>query len=229
MIRRRQEGGKGALASGKLISPSDRSGILEAISLCVGDVWTWTALDADSKLVVRWYVGGRQNEDAAAFMTDLSERVSGRIQLTTDVSVPNPNGRSGWRSATTSTLRSSSSSTPRTVASAATGRRSAPALACAWTVGTPTPRASQRATSLEPDDAHRHAPLHTADQRLQQEARQPHACDRDPLPALQLREGTQEPVAARGGRPRHQADPGDGGWHRGPHLDLSEEIARSRR
>jgi IS1 family transposase len=50
----------------------------------VGDVWTWTALDADSKLIVSWYVGGRANEDAAAFMTDLSERVSGRIQLTTD-------------------------------------------------------------------------------------------------------------------------------------------------
>lgn len=50
----------------------------------VGDVWTWTALDADSKLIVCWYVGGRQNEDAAAFMTDLSERLRDRIQLTTD-------------------------------------------------------------------------------------------------------------------------------------------------
>jgi len=50
----------------------------------VGDVWTWTALDADSKLIVCWYVGGRAYEDAAAFMTDLSERLTGRIQLTTD-------------------------------------------------------------------------------------------------------------------------------------------------
>jgi IS1 family transposase len=49
-----------------------------------GDVWTWTALDADSKLIVCWYVGGRAHEDAAAFMTDLSERVRDRIQLTTD-------------------------------------------------------------------------------------------------------------------------------------------------
>jgi IS1 family transposase len=49
-----------------------------------GDVWTWTALDADSKLIVSWYVGGRTYEDAAAFMTDLSERVRDRIQLTTD-------------------------------------------------------------------------------------------------------------------------------------------------
>jgi IS1 family transposase len=49
-----------------------------------GDVWTWTALDADSKLIVSWYVGQRAFEDAAAFMTDLSERVANRIQLTTD-------------------------------------------------------------------------------------------------------------------------------------------------
>jgi IS1 family transposase len=49
-----------------------------------GDVWTWTALDADSKLIVSWYVGERQREDAEAFMLDLSERVTGRIQLTTD-------------------------------------------------------------------------------------------------------------------------------------------------
>jgi IS1 family transposase len=50
----------------------------------VGDVWTWTALDADSKLIVNWYVGGRANEDAAAFMTDLAGRLRNRIQLTTD-------------------------------------------------------------------------------------------------------------------------------------------------
>jgi len=50
----------------------------------VGDVWTWTALDADSKLIVCWYVGGRQYEDAEAFMVDLAGRLRDRIQLTTD-------------------------------------------------------------------------------------------------------------------------------------------------
>ncbi len=57
----------------------------------VGDVWTWTALDADSKLIVCWYVGGRQWEDAEAFMLDLRERVTGRIQLTTDGHSAYPN------------------------------------------------------------------------------------------------------------------------------------------
>jgi IS1 family transposase len=50
----------------------------------VGDVWTWTALCADTKLIASWYVGSRDFEDAAAFMTDLKERLRYRIQLTTD-------------------------------------------------------------------------------------------------------------------------------------------------
>jgi len=49
-----------------------------------GDVWTWTALDADSKLMISWYVGMRTPEDGRAFMTDLAARLSGRVQLTTD-------------------------------------------------------------------------------------------------------------------------------------------------
>ena len=56
-----------------------------------GDVWTWTALDADSKLIVCWYVGSRQHEDAEAFIADLSERVRDRIQLTTDGLAAYPN------------------------------------------------------------------------------------------------------------------------------------------
>src|SRR5438874_1182593 len=49
-----------------------------------GDVWTWTALDADSKLMVSYYVGKRENEDALAFLGDLAKRLSSRVQLTTD-------------------------------------------------------------------------------------------------------------------------------------------------
>jgi IS1 family transposase len=49
-----------------------------------GDVWTWTALDADNKMILTWLVGGRTNQAAEMFMSDLASRVSGRIQLTTD-------------------------------------------------------------------------------------------------------------------------------------------------
>ena len=49
-----------------------------------GDVWTWTALDRDSKLIISYLVGGRDSEYANAFMQDVSERLVTRVQLTTD-------------------------------------------------------------------------------------------------------------------------------------------------
>ncbi|WP_210242226.1 helix-turn-helix domain-containing protein [Mesorhizobium sp. B2-3-13] len=49
-----------------------------------GDTWTWTAIDADTKLVMSWLVGGRDSEYAMAFMDDLSRRLANRVQLTSD-------------------------------------------------------------------------------------------------------------------------------------------------
>jgi len=49
-----------------------------------GDVWTWTAIDADSKLVPSWMVGERSVPFAAKFMNDLASRLASRVQLTTD-------------------------------------------------------------------------------------------------------------------------------------------------
>lgn len=49
-----------------------------------GDVWTWVALDADTKLVVSWLVGLRTVECATAFVNDLKSRLANRVQLTTD-------------------------------------------------------------------------------------------------------------------------------------------------
>lgn len=49
-----------------------------------GDVWTWTAFDADSKLIVSWYVGDREAGSAYEFMNDVADRLSNRVQLTTD-------------------------------------------------------------------------------------------------------------------------------------------------
>lgn len=49
-----------------------------------GDVWTWTSLDADSKLMVNWLVGDRSAEAAAEFMKDLADRLANRVQLTSD-------------------------------------------------------------------------------------------------------------------------------------------------
>lgn len=49
-----------------------------------GDVWTFTALCAETKLVPSWLVGERTADDAEVFLTDLASRLEGRIQLSTD-------------------------------------------------------------------------------------------------------------------------------------------------
>jgi IS1 family transposase len=52
--------------------------------LAVGDTWTWTGIESESKLIVSWMVGGRDADWAMAFMNDLRSRLATRVQLTTD-------------------------------------------------------------------------------------------------------------------------------------------------
>ena len=59
--------------------PSDKQG-----QFGFGDVWTWTAIDADTKLVPSWCVGTRDAGTAFEFMHDLAGRLANRVQLTTD-------------------------------------------------------------------------------------------------------------------------------------------------
>jgi len=49
-----------------------------------GDVWTWTAIDAETKLIPSWLVGDRSFETAKIFVNDLASRLKNRVQLTTD-------------------------------------------------------------------------------------------------------------------------------------------------
>lgn len=49
-----------------------------------GDVYTWTAIDADTKLIPCWHVGTRDIESAKLFINDLASRLDGRVQLTSD-------------------------------------------------------------------------------------------------------------------------------------------------
>ena len=53
-----------------------------------GDVWTWTAIDADTKLCVTYYVGDRGKHSAYNFMRHAAERIIGRPQITTDAHRP---------------------------------------------------------------------------------------------------------------------------------------------
>jgi IS1 family transposase len=59
--------------------PPDKKG-----QLGFGDVWTWTAIDADTKIVPSFMVGNRDARTAVAFMDDLKGRLASRVQLTTD-------------------------------------------------------------------------------------------------------------------------------------------------
>lgn len=59
--------------------PEDKKG-----KLGYGDVWTFVAMDADSKLVLSWHIGWREPEDAFKFAMDIKGRVDNRIQLSTD-------------------------------------------------------------------------------------------------------------------------------------------------
>ena len=49
-----------------------------------GDTWTWTAIDADSKMILSYFVGGRDGECAMWFIDDLASRLANRVQLTSD-------------------------------------------------------------------------------------------------------------------------------------------------
>ena len=49
-----------------------------------GDVWTWVAMDADTKLVAGYFVGGRDSECARWFIDDVAKRLASRVQLTSD-------------------------------------------------------------------------------------------------------------------------------------------------
>ena len=59
--------------------PEEKRGVLG-----FGDVWTWVAIDADTKLVPCWHVGRRDGRAAYEFIKDLESRLANRVQLTTD-------------------------------------------------------------------------------------------------------------------------------------------------
>jgi IS1 family transposase len=58
--------------------------LAKAAPVDAGDMWTWTAIDAQSKLMVSWLVGGRDGGYAMAFIDDLRSRLANRVQLTSD-------------------------------------------------------------------------------------------------------------------------------------------------
>ena len=54
----------------------------------IGDAWTWTAVDPDTKLILSWFVGTHDTDSAYAFIKDLASRLANRVHLTTDGHTP---------------------------------------------------------------------------------------------------------------------------------------------
>ena len=118
-----------------------------------GDVWTWTGLDADSKLIVSWMVGGRDSDYAMGLMDDLRSRLANRVQLTTDghkpylTAVEEPGRREALQSSGLHRLQE---------------RRDH------WRSRS-SAHQHQLCRASEPHDAHVHAKVHPSNERLLQE------------------------------------------------------------
>lgn len=63
---------------------SKQKNVPEGMEQEAGDVWTWTAIDAETKLVPSWRIDGRDAGAALEFISDLGSRMANRIQLTSD-------------------------------------------------------------------------------------------------------------------------------------------------
>lgn len=66
------------------VKAKNRAKSKRAIDPTAGDVWTWTAIESETKLIISYLVGGRDAEYALMLMDDLRSRVTSRMQLTTD-------------------------------------------------------------------------------------------------------------------------------------------------
>lgn len=63
---------------------SKQKNVPEGMEGEAGDIWTWVAIDADTKLVPSWRIGARDAATAAEFVDDLASRLKGRVQITSD-------------------------------------------------------------------------------------------------------------------------------------------------
>ena len=157
-----------------------------------GDVWTWTAIDSDSKMILSYEVGDRSGATAIEFMDDLRGRLANRVQLTTDgykAYLEAVEGAFGGDVDYAQLIKLYGEPTGQK----GHERKYSPAE-CTGTrkrrvEGNPDPAAvsTSHVERQKPDDAHGNASLHAANQCFQQEAGKPPAHAEPLLRALQLR------------------------------------------
>ena len=151
-------------------------------------MWTWVAIDADTKLIPSWLVGDRGLGSAYTFMHDLAERVSNRIQLTTD-------GHRVYLEAVESAFNLDVDYAMLQKVYGAdpdAARRYSPASirGCSTDIVTGAPNPKHCTSFVERQNlTMRMSPVHAALERVQQEDREPRARCGAPLHALQLQLG----------------------------------------
>ena len=188
-----------------------------------GDVWTWVALDPDTKLVCSWLIGRRDSEAAMAFLADLGPRLRNRVQITTDGHRPYIEAIEAQfgQDVDYAMLIKYYGIDPNE------GRFSPPKVLdeeVRIISGNPDPdlHRHELRRAQQPKHADGHASFHPPDQRLLQEGREPCGSGRTQLHVHELRppdEGAGEPIPAH---------PGDGGWHQRPHLDVRGDRGAAR-
>ena len=167
-------------------------GVIDA----AGDVWTWTGIDSDTKLLVSWLVGGRDSDSAVDFMDDLRGRLANRVQLSTD-------GHSAYLEAVEGAFggyvdyaqlvklygQPSESEQRRYSPAHCIGTQ---AQAYCWE---PESGRAEHVTRRAPqlNDANVHATLHPVDQCFLQEAGESHILGRSVRRLVQFCEDAQEP------------------------------------
>ena len=167
----------------------DKNLTLEQVQAGAGSVWTWTALDADTKLIVSYMLGDRGAATAQSFMRDVAGRIANRIQLTTD-------GHRVYAEAVEDAfgadidyamlvkIYGASNDNPESRYSPAT------CIGCRTGVLAGKPDPKHISTSFVErqnlSNANGNAPIHAADECIQQEARESRSHGRALLHALQL-------------------------------------------
>ena len=141
-----------------------------------GDVWTWTAIDADTKLIVSYYVGDRSGESAMTIMDDLRTRLANRVQLTTDGHRAYLEAVEGAFGADIDYAQLVKMYGPTVGAPGRYSPAECTGIKKIRREGNPghRTRLDQLRRAPEPHDADVDAPVHPSDERLLQEARQPH-------------------------------------------------------
>jgi hypothetical protein len=158
-----------------------------------GDLWTWVAIDADTKLVPSWRVGDRSGATAIEFVCDLSKRLANRVQVTSD-------GHRAYLEAVEAGFGADVDyaqlygEVPHPAGRYSPAQIQGTKTFCLYRQPRTSAYFDELCRAPEPYNADEHEAVHAADKRLFKEGREPRAFGGNSLHALQLRSHPSEPT-----------------------------------